>query len=264
MSPGGIPVMSMNVLLDDPEAAVIWRGPMISNAIRQFFTEMNWGNLDYLLVDLPPGTSDAPMTVMQQLPTDGAIIVATPQGLATMVVSKAIQMVKKFEVPIVGVVENMSYVELPDGTNFELFGPSQGQHLVALSSAPLLGRLPIDPLISELCDAGRIEEYQSDPYRSMTQNFLTRLEEGASAGPALPIISSRTLAREGRINGPEPGRAASSVSTLPMAQRHAAPSSSAQATVPASPARAPEPRPDAAAQRPGAMTRLGRFLKPDK
>ena len=198
-SPGGLPIMSMNVLLDDPEAAVVWRGPMVSGAIRQFYTDMHWGQLDYLLVDLPPGTSDAPMTVMQQLPTDGAILVSTPQGLATMVVSKAIGMVKKFEVPIIGLVENMSYVTLPDGTQFEVFGPSQGQRLVGLSGAPLLGRLPIDPQIAALADAGRIEEYDAEAYQTLARNVLTRLAEGSdSAQPASPQIRSRSLAAAGQ------------------------------------------------------------------
>jgi len=192
-STGGIPIMSMNVLLDDPEAAVVWRGPMVSGAIKQFYTDMNWGQLDYLLVDLPPGTSDAPMTVMQQLPTDGAVLVSTPQGLATMVVSKAIQMVKKFDVPIVGMVENMAYVPLPNGEDYELFGPSQGQRLVGLSGAPLLARLPIDPTITTLSDTGRIEEYNSASYDTLAKNFLTRLDQREGARPSLPIISSRSL-----------------------------------------------------------------------
>jgi hybrid cluster-associated redox disulfide protein len=262
LSRGGMPVMSMNVLLDDPEAAVVWRGPMVSGAIRQFYTDMNWGDLDYLLVDLPPGTSDAPMTVMQQLPTDGAVLVSTPQGLATMVVSKAIQMVKKFEVPIVGVVENMSYVELPDGTSYELFGPSKGQRLVALSGAPLLGRLPIDPQIALLSDEGRIEEYDSEPYRTLAENFLTRLEQRAEARPALPVISSRSLAGVARnVHGPPPSDVVAA-GRDPHEGGERPPTASPQAA-PAHPVAQPsvEPAQNGGGERGAKLLRLSRFLK---
>jgi hypothetical protein len=241
---------------------VVWRGPMVSGAIRQFYTDMNWGDLDYLLVDLPPGTSDAPMTVMQQLPTDGAVLVSTPQGLATMVVSKAIQMVKKFEVPIVGVVENMSYVELPDGTNYELFGPSKGQRLVALSGAPLLGRLPIDPQIALLSDEGRIEEYDSEPYRTLAENFLTRLEQRAEARPALPVISSRSLAGVARnVHGPPPSDVAA-VGRDPHDSGERLPLASPQ-TARAHPVAQPsvEPAQNGGGERGAKLLRLSRFLK---
>jgi hybrid cluster-associated redox disulfide protein len=169
----GIAVMSMNLLLEEEDQAVIWRGPMVAGAIKQFFNDVDWGELDYLLVDLPPGTSDAPMTAMQALPLDGVIVVSTPQGLATMVVSKAIHMAQRLDVPILGMVENMSYIELPgSGEHYELFGPSQGQHLVAMSGAPLLGQLPIDRHIALCCDQGDIESYRSQPYEELTANFL--------------------------------------------------------------------------------------------
>jgi hypothetical protein len=258
-----MPVMSMNVLLDDPEAAVVWRGPMVSGAIRQFYTDMNWGDLDYLLVDLPPGTSDAPMTVMQQLPTDGAVLVSTPQGLATMVVSKAIQMVKKFEVPIVGVVENMSYIELPDGTSYELFGPSKGQRLVALSGAPLLGRLPIDPQIALLSDEGRIEEYDSEPYRTLAENFLTRLEQRTEARPALPVISSRSLAGVARhVDGAPPSNVVATAGRDPHGRGERPPAAAPQ-TAPAQPASQPsvEPAQNGGGEKGAKLLRLSRFLK---
>jgi len=188
----GIAVMSMNLLLEEEDQAVIWRGPMVANAIKQFYSDLNWGELDYLFVDLPPGTSDAPMTAMQSLPLDGVIVVSSPQGLATMIVSKAIHMAQRLQMPILGMVENMSYVELPgSGEHFELFGPTQGQHLVALSGAPLLGRLPIDPLIARLCDAGDIESYRSAPYEELARNFLQIAERAktdtAKAGGLLKI-----------------------------------------------------------------------------
>ncbi|MGH2391302.1 MAG: P-loop NTPase [Chloroflexota bacterium] len=169
----GIAVMSMNLLLEQEDQAVIWRGPMVSGAIKQFFNDVDWGELDFLFVDLPPGTSDAPMTAMQALPLDGVVVVSTPQELATMVVTKAVHMAQRLEVPILGVVENMSYVMLPGSDQpYEVFGPSQGQNLVAVSGAPLLGRLPIDPEIARLCDAGNIEGYRSDPFGELAANFL--------------------------------------------------------------------------------------------
>ncbi len=265
-SKGGIPIMSMNVLLEDPEAAVVWRGPMISGAIKQFYTDIDWGTLDYLLVDLPPGTSDAPMTVMQQLPTDGAIMVSTPQGLATMVVSKAIQMVKKFEVPIVGMVENMSYIDLPDGSSLELFGPSQGQRLVGLSGAPLLGRLPIDPRIAALCDAGRIEEYESEPYAAMAKNFFTRLNQRDGGGPSLPVISTRSLAgaKARGIGEASPLKTPLPVSMPAKTSAGAAAVADRPAIATVSSAPSASSTGNSPDRTPGTLARLGRFLKPDK
>jgi Mrp family chromosome partitioning ATPase len=177
--------MSMNLLLESEEQPVIWRGPMVASAIKQFYGDIEWGDLDFLFVDLPPGTSDAPMTTMQALPLDGVIVVSTPQGLATMVVAKAVHMAQKLDVPILGTVENMGYFDLPqNGERYELFGPSQGQHLVALTGAPLLGRLPIDPEIARICDAGEIESYQSDAYQEMADNFLKVVDRAPDAGPA--------------------------------------------------------------------------------
>ncbi len=197
----GIAVMSMNLLLESEEQPVIWRGPMVAGAIKQFYSDVDWGDLDFMLVDLPPGTSDAPMTTMQALPLDGVIVVSTPQGLATMVVAKAVRMAQKLDVPVLGTVENMSYIVLPhSGERYELFGASQGQHLVALTGAPLLGRLPIDPEIARICDAGEIETYKSEAYAEMTANFLKVVERAPDAVPAVG-----TLLKIGRIA--RPGRA---------------------------------------------------------
>ncbi len=171
-SRGGIPIMSMNLILPSEEEAVIWRGPMISGAIRQFFTDVQWGELDYLIVDLPPGTSDAPLTVMQALPVSGVVLVTTPQALATMVVTKAVQLVKQLGGDILGVVENMAYVRAPDGTRLEVFGPSQGLKLVIAANAPLMGKLPIDPAIAKDADDGTIESYTSPETEELTDNFL--------------------------------------------------------------------------------------------
>jgi hybrid cluster-associated redox disulfide protein len=172
VSRGGIPIMSMNLLLPGEEEAVIWRGPMVSGAIRQFFSDVAWGELDYLIVDLPPGTSDAPLTVMQALPVDGVVLVTTPQALATMVVTKAVKLVKQLGGDIIGVVENMAYVTLPDGQHLEVFGPSQGLKLVIASNAPLMGKLPIDPVIARDADNGDIESYTSPEADELVENFM--------------------------------------------------------------------------------------------
>lgn len=177
----GIQIMSMNLILDSTEQAVIWRGPMVSQAIRQFYNDLEWGKLDYLLVDLPPGTSDAPLTVLQALPVSGIVMVSTPQGLATMIVSKAVKFAQQLHAPIVGLVENMSYfIDPHSGARHELFGPSKGVQLVVESGAPLLAQLPIDPALTALCDAGKIEDYVSADYDVLAANFvkiLPRLAE---------------------------------------------------------------------------------------
>ena len=169
----GIPIMSMNLILDKEEDAVIWRGPMVSRAIQQFYNDLEWGKLDYLLIDLPPGTSDAPLTVLQALPVSGVVLVTTPQALTTMIVSKAVKLAQQLKVPIVGIVENMSFFEdKATKTRYELFGASKGVQLVVESGAPLLAQLPIDPELTQLCDAGRVEEYHSVDYETLARNFL--------------------------------------------------------------------------------------------
>jgi Mrp family chromosome partitioning ATPase len=149
---------------------------MVSSAIKQFYSDVDWGKLDYLLVDLPPGTSDAPMTVLQALPVDGIVIVSSPQMLATMVVMKCINMVRQLKGIIVGVVENMAYFETPNGELYEIFGPSNGTELVAMTGAPLLAQLPIDPVLTSLCDSGRIEEYYAEAYETLANNFINTLK----------------------------------------------------------------------------------------
>src|ERR671934_1105470 len=183
-SRGGIPVMSMNLLLPDEGEAVIWRGTMVSGAIRQFFSDVQWGELDYLILDLPPGTSDAPLTVMQAIPVSGVVLVTTPQALAAMVVSKAVKLVKQLGGEIVGIVENMAYVRMPDGSANEVFGPSQGLKLVIASNAPLMGKLPIDPEIARLADAGLIESYESPESEELVANFLAVAPE---KHPQVPV-----------------------------------------------------------------------------
>ena len=161
----GIKIMSINLLLPSEDEAVIWRGPLISKAIQQFWGDVFWGDLDYLIVDLPPGTTDAALTVMQSIPLDGVILVTTPQDLAGMVVRKAFRMTKRMGAPILGLVENMSYVVCPNcGEHIEVFGPSKAAATMERLGIPLLGQLPLDPAISKLCDAGRIEEYPAEAF----------------------------------------------------------------------------------------------------
>jgi Mrp family chromosome partitioning ATPase len=163
LSRSGIEVMSINLLLPSEDDAVIWRGPLIARAITQFWEEVLWGRLDYLIVDLPPGTADAPLTVMQTLPVSGVVIVFTPQDLTTMIVRKAVKMAQKMGKKVVGVVENMSYLYLPElDKKIEVFGRSRGQEMAEAAQAPLLGQLPIDPALAKLCDEGNIERYDAE------------------------------------------------------------------------------------------------------
>jgi Mrp family chromosome partitioning ATPase len=171
-SHSGIEVMSINLLLPTEDEAVIWRGPLIGRAITQFWEEVLWGKLDYLIVDLPPGTADAPLTVMQQLPISGVIIVFTPQDLTAMVVRKAVKMAQQMKKPILGVVENMSYLYIPEiDKKMEIFGKSRGEEMAKAAGAPLLGQLPIDPELTKLCDEGDIERYNAEEYNNFAQKF---------------------------------------------------------------------------------------------
>jgi len=174
----GIRVMSINLLLEQEDQAVIWRGPLVSGAIKQFWGDIFWGKLDYLIVDLPPGTSDAALTVMQSLPISGVVLVSSPQGLAGMVVRKAARMVQQLKTPLLGLIENMSYFECPGtGQRYEVFGPSHAEATAQQIGIPLLGRLPIDPEIAKLCDAGRVEEYAADAFVSIAKDLAERAPE---------------------------------------------------------------------------------------
>ncbi len=172
----GIKVMSVNLLLEREDQAVIWRGPLIGGAIQQFWGDVLWGELDYLIVDLPPGTSDASLTVMQSLPVSGVVLVTSPQSLAGMVVRKAAQMAEKLNVRVLGLVENMSYFVCPDTQKrHDIFGPSHAEPVAAQLRVPFLGRLPIDPEIAQLCDAGQVESYPLEAFAPIA----ARLAEAA-------------------------------------------------------------------------------------
>jgi len=171
-SKSGIAVMSINLLLPSEDDAVIWRGPLIGKAITQFWEEVLWGKLDYLIVDLPPGTADAPLTVMQTLPVSGVLIVFTPQDLTTMIVRKAVRMAQQMGKPILGVIENMSYLYVPEiDKKVELFGRSRGEEMAHAAAAPLLGQLPIDPELAKLCDEGNIERYQAEILDNLSESL---------------------------------------------------------------------------------------------
>jgi len=158
----GIKVMSINLVLDDPTMPVIWRGPIVNSVIRQLYGDVEWGDLHYLLIDLPPGTSDAPLTVFQSIPLDGIIVVSSPQELASMIVTKAVNMAKKMEAPIIGLIENMTYLACPHcGERIELFGESVGEKFADSLGMPYLGSVPLDPNIPRLSDQGSIETYVS-------------------------------------------------------------------------------------------------------
>jgi len=175
LSKSGIEVMSINLLLPSEDDAVIWRGPLIANTIKQFWEEVLWGKLDYLIVDLPPGTADAPLTVMQSLPISGVVIVFTPQDLTAMIVRKAISMAQKMDKPILGVVENMAYLYVPEiDKRIELFGRSRGEEMAQAAGAPFLGQLPIDPELAKLCDEGNVERYQAEILDNLSES-LTRI-----------------------------------------------------------------------------------------
>jgi len=162
-SKSGIEIMSINLLLPGEDDAVIWRGPLIGKAITQFWEEVVWGNLDYLIVDLPPGTADAPLTVMQTLPISGVIVVFTPQDLTAMIVRKAVKMAQQMDKRVLGVVENMSYLYIPEiDKKIEIFGKSRAEEMALAANAPLIEKLPLDPDLARLCDAGQIERYDSD------------------------------------------------------------------------------------------------------
>ena len=174
LSKSGIEIMSMNLLLPTEDEAVIWRGPLMSKAITQFWEEVLWGKLDYLIIDLPPGTGDAPLTVLQVIPIAGVIDVFTPQELTEMIVKKAVRMAQKMNIRVLGVVENMSYLVLPEtGKKMEIFGRSGGEKMAKASGAPLLGKLPIDPKLAKLCDEGKIERYSSDAVSEFFANLIT-------------------------------------------------------------------------------------------
>ena len=160
---GGIQVMSINLLLDNNTDPVVWRGPVIAGAVKQFWTDVIWQDVDYMFVDLPPGTGDVPLTVFQSLPVDGIVIVTSPQDLVSMIVSKAVKMANMMHIPVLGFVENYSYLQCPDcGKKIEVFGKSRLDEVAKEFDLPVLARLPIDPHVAECFDSGLMETVNTD------------------------------------------------------------------------------------------------------
>ncbi len=156
---GGTEIMSVNLLLEDTTSPVIWRGPVIAGTVKQFWTDVVWGDVDYMFVDMPPGTGDVPLTVFQSLPVDAIVVVTSPQELVSMIVTKAVKMAQMMNVPILGLVENMSYIKCPDcDKKIAVFGESQTEATAKEHSLKLLGQIPIDPEIASACDNGRVED----------------------------------------------------------------------------------------------------------
>ena len=175
----GVEIMSINLLLDDPEAPVVWRGPVIAGAVKQFWQEVVW-DVDFLFVDMPPGTGDVPLTVFQTLPVDGIVIVSSPQELVGMIVGKAVQMAQMMHVPILGLVENMSYAVCPDcGKHINVFGDSHVDEIADKYKLPVLAKMPIDPELAKEADAGMIEMFAGDYLDNAAQTCLLYTSDAA-------------------------------------------------------------------------------------
>lgn len=159
----GIDIMSVNLLLENDTDPVVWRGPMIGNLVKQFWTNVIWSDVDFMFIDMPPGTGDVPLTVFQSIAVDGIIVVTSPQDLVSMIVSKAVRMAEMMNIPIIGLVENMSYYKCPDcGTEHKIFGDSHIDEIAGMHNLKVLARLPINPEISAVCDKGLIELFEGN------------------------------------------------------------------------------------------------------
>ena len=175
MTANGIEVMSINLLLPDEESPVIWRGPILANMVKQFWSDVVWGELDFLFVDMPPGTGDVPLTVFQSIPVDGIVMVTSPQQLVSLIVKKALNMAESMHIPVLGLVENYSYVVCPDcGKEFKIFGDSGLDALAEELDLPILGRMPIEPKLAKLAD-GHFDQAENQ-YLSMAEGLLMALE----------------------------------------------------------------------------------------
>lgn len=172
-----VKIMSLNLLMPDPEQAVIWRGPVIANMVKQFWSDVIWGELDYLLIDMPPGTGDVPLTVFQSLPVEGIVVVTSPQELVQMIVKKAYNMAKAMNIPILSLVENYSYLKCPDcGKEIKVFGQSHIDEVAADLGLAIGGKMPIDPLLAAAADAGKFAD-MINPYVDDTVEILTKLNK---------------------------------------------------------------------------------------
>ena len=178
VSRNGIQMMSINFLLENETDPVIWRGPIIAGAVKQFWTDVVWDNVDFMFVDMPPGTGDVPLTVFQSIDISGIIVVATPQELVGMIVEKAVKMSEMMNIPVLGIVENMSYVTCPDcGKEIKLFGDSNIDRIAASYGIPVLARLPVDPAVAAACDAGTIEQADTTPLKPAVDMLSALIQE---------------------------------------------------------------------------------------
>ena len=169
---GGIQVMSLNLLLDNATDPVVWRGPVIAGAVKQFWTDVHWNEVDYMFVDMPPGTGDVPLTVFQSLPVDGVVVVTSPQELVEMIVEKAVNMAGMMDVKVLGLVENMSYFVCPDcKAKHAIYGESRADAVAARLGIPAVGKLPIDPSFARACDAGLVETLDGDWLDAIVENI---------------------------------------------------------------------------------------------
>ncbi len=176
-SNGGIKIISVNMMLEQADSPIIWRGPVIAGAVKQFWQEVVWEDLDYLLVDCPPGTGDVPLTVFQIMPLDGVVVVTSPQDLVSLIVKKALNMANMMNVPVLGLVENMSYVKCPDcGKEFPVFGTA-GENIAEESGVKMLAKMPIDISLSQLVDNGCIEKFEGDYLRAAAKAVAETLEK---------------------------------------------------------------------------------------
>jgi Mrp family chromosome partitioning ATPase len=182
----GIPVVSSQFMVEDEKTPVIWRGPLVTRLITQFFGGVNWGPLDYLLLDMPPGTSDVPLTVFQTIPIDGMVFVVTPQDLAALIVRKAMNMARELHVPLLGLVENMSYIRCPDcGRRIDLFGVSKAALIAEEYGIPVLAQLPVVPPISGLSDAGQLDEHTSPEVAACADAFVESVDKATKEQPTV-------------------------------------------------------------------------------
>ena len=172
----GVKLMSINLLLESDTDPVIWRGPVIAGTVKQFWTDVSWGDVDFMFVDMPPGTGDVPLTVFQSLPVDGIIIVTSPQELVGMIVQKAVNMANVMDIPVLGIVENMSYMTCPDcGKKLYPFGESHVDEIAAQQGIARVGRLPIDPMLATACDSGAVEMFVGDYLDSFADDIFSGL-----------------------------------------------------------------------------------------
>ncbi len=172
VSKGGVEVMSLNLLTQDETDPVVWRGPVIAGTVKQFWTDVAWGDVDYMFVDMPPGTGDVPLTVFQSLPVDGILVVTSPQDLVSMIVTKAVRMAELMNIPILGLIENYSWFQCPDcGKKHAIYGESHVDEVATRHQIPVLAKLPIDPAFAAAVDAGKVEELDPNPLAAVAEHL---------------------------------------------------------------------------------------------